>query len=393
LANGQYDLVLAATDINGNQATDKVTILVFGDLKVGIFTVSFLDLDIDADGIPVRVSRTYDSRKRGQSLDFGYGWTVDYQNVPVQKSAIIGVGWEVYKKGLVTFCIRPAGKRTVSITLPDGKVERFDAVASPDCAVGAVPTDVTINYIARPGTTSTLETPGSGGLLAQGGTLYDGGTGEPFNPVRYVVKTLEGFTYQLRDLGNGASRIDAITDLAGNTLTYTANGIVHSNGQSITFTRDALGRISQINDPRGGKLSYGYGAAGDLLTVTDRVNQQTTMTYNREHGLLTYTDPRGIQLLRNEFDASGKLIAQYDAQGNKLDVGTRDIPGKKQTVKDRRGNTTVYEYDDQGNVTTVTDALGGITRYTYDARGNELTKTDPNGLTSTRVARLTPVAH
>ena len=37
-------------------------------------------------------------------------------------------------------------------------------------------------------------------------------------------------------------------------------------------------------------------ALGDLVSVTDRTGGVSTMTYNGSHGLLTFTDPRGIQL-------------------------------------------------------------------------------------------------
>jgi hypothetical protein len=42
------------------------------------------------------VTRTYDSRRRNEAVDFGYGWSVDYQNARVQKNAAPGFNWEVY---------------------------------------------------------------------------------------------------------------------------------------------------------------------------------------------------------------------------------------------------------------------------------------------------------
>ncbi len=379
LANGQWDVLLRAVDANGQETSERVTYEVIGDMKIGQFSVSFLDMTIDAAGIPVSVSRTYDTRRKSDSLDFGYGWSVDYQNVKVQKNLTTGIGWQVYNQGLLNTCIRSIGKRTISIALPDGKLHRFDVAANPQCAPGAVPSAFTATFTPRADTTSTLSDGYSGSLQFQGDTVYDL-DGQPYNPSQFTLTTVDGFVYTL-DQSFG---IKSVKEPNGNTVTFNANGIVHSAGLNLTFTRDANGRISRVTDPNGKSIVYAYNDVGDLISVADRNGGVSTMTYNSSHGLLTFTDPRGIQLAKNEYDADGRLVAQYDAAGAKLDLSARDIPGRRETVKDRRGNSTVYEYDSSGNVTRVTDALGGVTAYTYDALGNELSKTDPNGLTTTR---------
>jgi YD repeat-containing protein len=39
-------------------------------------------------------------------------------------------------------------------------------------------------------------------------------------------------------------------------VTLSAGGIIHSNGKSIIFTRDSLGRITQVTDPNGNAQTY-----------------------------------------------------------------------------------------------------------------------------------------
>jgi len=130
-----------------------------------------------------------------------------------------------------------------------------------------------------------------------------------------------------------------IKDLSGNTLTYGQNGIIHSNGQSIPFERDAQGRIVKISDPSGKGLSYAYDAKGDLISFTDRAGQTSRMKYNGSHGLVSYTDPRGVELIKHVYDEQGRLIAVIDAQGNRIDV-EHQTDQNKEVVKDRRGNPT-----------------------------------------------------
>src|SRR5207253_6686272 len=104
--------------------------------------------------------------------------------------------------------------------------------------------------------------------------------------------------------------VRSVADPYGNTLTIDANGITHSSGKSITFTRDAQGRIAQITDPAGKTQTYTYDSNGDLVSYKDRENLVVTYGYTGNHYLATITDPRGIQPLRSEYDASGRLLSQ-----------------------------------------------------------------------------------
>lgn len=76
LPNGLYDVGLIVVDVNGQTTGVSVPVEVLGNLKLGMFRISFEDLNVDAAGIPVRVTRTYDSLRRNEDLDFGWGWSV-----------------------------------------------------------------------------------------------------------------------------------------------------------------------------------------------------------------------------------------------------------------------------------------------------------------------------
>jgi len=146
----------------------------------------------------------------------------------------------------------------------------------------------------------------------------------------------------------------------------------------VAFARDAAGRITGVTDPAGKKISYAYGATGDLASVTDRGNAVSTFTYNREHGLLDYTDPRGTLAARYGYDSEGRLVSVTDASGKAI-VTTHDLDANKEIVQDRRGNVTTYTYDNDGNVTETLDALGQRSISQYDALGNEKSSTDALG--------------
>ena len=84
-----------------------------GEMKVGHFSITLEDVSLPLAGIPITVTRTYDSRRAHERLDFGYGWTVDYANVRVHESRRVGFGWSLqeYRQGFfANWCVLPNGE-------------------------------------------------------------------------------------------------------------------------------------------------------------------------------------------------------------------------------------------------------------------------------------------
>ena len=141
LFNGVYILILEAEDAAGATTSDSIQVRIDGDMKLGQFSISFVDAEVPLAGIPIRITRTYDSRQAGESLDFGHGWSVDYQNVRVRESRRLGFSWQLVQQGagFGSWCIKPSGSPVVTVTLPDGETEQFRAKFSPECTA-VVPT-------------------------------------------------------------------------------------------------------------------------------------------------------------------------------------------------------------------------------------------------------------
>ena len=389
LLNGQYLVRFSSTDNAGQTATATSAVDVSRNTKVGNFTLSFNDLSVPLPGLPITVTRTYDSRDKRVG-DFGVGWTLGVANVRVQKTGgPIGKSWdeEVQWSGFFpTYCLQPLKNHIVSVTFPDGKVYKFQAVSSPQCQQIVPITNPLFGFVQIPTGSST-----AGATLIPVGDvdfLLDGGVPGPVNILdfdlnfadysQFQMKTAQGYVYNL-DLKLGAT---SVTDSNGNTITISANGILHSSGKSVSFTRDALGRITQITDPAGHSLTYSYSTAGDLASVTDRTGNATAFSYDGTHLLTNIIDPRGVQAIRNTYDADGRLISSTDGNGNTTTLA-HDLAANHEILTDRLGHPTLYEYDVDGNVTRVTDSAGGITSYTYDANDNKLSETNALGKTST----------
>lgn len=395
--NGAYTLKLTATTTHGSSASDSIPVLIEGNLKIGHFALAFDDLSVPVGGVPLNVTRTYDSRDP-RAGDFGPGWTLGFSSVTVRKAGRLGEGWEQEQtiSGITPLhSVHPTTRKRVVVSFPGGRTEAFEPVfralsplseEQPNFQKFAAMTEGTLVFKALHGAEGTLEIAGDPTVIWNGpvpgaGTVIDS-TFQPVNPRRFRYTAPDGTAYVIDELQGLLS----LADPNGNTLAINRNGLVHSSGESVLFTRDTAGRITAVTDPAGGQLLYGYDAAGRLASVTDRVGAVTAFRYENPafpNYLTSILDPRGVEAIRTEFDEDGRMIRQADASGNAVEF-EHHLADNREIIRDRLGNITVHEYDERGNVTRTTDALGGVTRFTYDANDNELSVTSPLGLVTTR---------
>jgi RHS repeat-associated protein len=247
-------------------------------------------------------------------------------------------------------------------------------------------------FESQKGSTMTLTVKDANLVRNENG--YYGVNGQPFNPENpafggiYILTTQGGIVYEI-DAKTGD--LLTATDANGNKLTFSDAGIKSSTGKSVTFERDAEGRIVSVVDPDGKKVKYEYDAKGDLVVVKDRENNPTQFKYedeDRPHFLTEVIDPLGRSGVKTEYDDSGRLKQMVDANGKTVEM-TYDPNNSKQVVLDARRYSTVYEYDQRGNIVSEIDPVGKITKRTYDEDNNLKTETiitdetEPNGYTTT----------
>ncbi len=385
MLNGLFDIRLSASDSYGQIARVSEAVIIERNFKVGNFTVSFSDLNIPVAGVPMEVTRTYDSRDKRVG-DFGFGWTLGLHNVRLEKSGRLGFKWyETVSQELIpNYCLEATGPHLVTVTFPGGKVFKFQAAVTPHCQRFTAVTSGTLTLIPLPGTHGSLEVVGSSDFQVDGSVpgpvnlIGFGGGVDIFNSSLFKFTAEDGTAYVI----DQRAGLQSIRDANNNIITVSAGGIIHANGKSITFNRDALGRIQSVIDPAGNAQTYTYDSAGDLVSYTDNENNTSIYTYDASHRLLTIHDPRGIQPVRNDYDASGRLISHTDGFGKVISY-LHDIPGRIETVTDRLGHQTRFEYDERGNVLSKTDARGDVTTFTYDSNDNVLTETNALGKTTT----------
>ncbi|MBD2492233.1 RHS repeat protein [Aulosira sp. FACHB-615] len=388
LQNDSYILRLTAYDQGNNASTVEEVVDVAGELKLGNFRLSFTDLTVPVTGIPITLTRTYDTLTSGITDDFGYGWRMEFRDTdlrtslrpPSEEDALIGYQ-SAFKDGTRVYITLPGGKREAFSFRPT--VDPIFGLAS---AIGGVNTTVyKPAFVGDKGVTSTLTVKSARILRKDGTDEYIGlNGGINYNPADinfgnvYVLTTKEGVVYEI-DAQTGD--LLTVTDTNGNKLTYTDDGIYSSAGKQVTFERDAQGRIATVKDPMGELIRYEYNANGDLVSVKDQEQFETRFVYDttQAHYLKEIIDPLNRTGAKVEYGDDGRLKKTLNATGNSVEIDY-DPANSLQTVKDVLGHPTTYEYDTRGNVVRVVDALGNQTRMVYDDNNNLLQVTDANNL-------------
>ncbi len=216
---------------------------------------------------------------------------------------------------------------------------------------------------------------------------------------------------------DGTTRLFTVFD---STTVLRLAKLTDKNGNAIAYSRDALGRLTHVQDVHGRTYDVAYDNNGYAARLNDSGGRVVVYTHDAAGHLTGETGPVGA--LSYQYDAANRMTRigypnggvhnyVYDAQGrvtheddgagqNALDYA---FYGSSSTVTDALGRTTVYQYvnkqgykkptaviDPAGNLTQYaydgnyalaaqTDALGRTTQYVNDAKGNVVALTDAGG--------------
>ena len=259
-------------DGEGNPTTRTSTstvVRVGGEAKIGHFTLSFIDLSIPMAGVPIAVTRTYDSRVKTQG-DFGVGWDSAFSIGSYVNNPRPGDGWQILPGQFNIPCqqiAETASHRTV-VKLSEVELYVFTPILS-DIGVTLGGCTASVEYQLLEGTFlgATLQVIGDNEVIYVNGTDFVVDIDfNLFDPERVRLTTVDGRVFDF-DKDRGITRI---LDINGNSIFIGTKGITHSSGKGIVFTRDSAGRITRITDPANQALQYIYDDAGDLVEFVDR---------------------------------------------------------------------------------------------------------------------------
>ena len=266
---------------------------------------------------------------------------------------------------------------------------------------------------------------------ATGGAYFTGGTTKVIDSLGNARATSNAAEYVAWRTANGFYATYSAAVVAGSaTLTAQYNAI--RNAQSLTYSYDADGYITQVVDQQGYQTTYTYDAKDNLTSIVDRNGNAaissdaqyfrdlrkdlgfvdlagngklaasltaaektailakftTRFTYDANGNLLTRTDNAGnvttwtyttFNKVASELSAVGTALTTSDDafyQAKRVELGfpaTVASLSAAQKTSLRTLYTTSFTYDAKQNLTRITSAGGDVTNFEYDAFGN-LTK-------------------
>lgn len=267
--------------------------------------------------------------------------------------------------GRVTTVVRDADSLATQVTLPNGAVERSVYAAGNPTQVtqegsnGSGPDDRTRRYTWGASFNQLLTVLDANGNVnpATGVTTkyeYDGAG----NLIRMIDADNNTTQFAYDELGQGVSGLlgllTSVIDPAGKRTRY--------------FYHLASGNVGRIVDPTSRVTSFNYDAFGrphvvrtegnDAIAATD---QATTYDFDVINQVLAVTDNIGA-VTRTEYDADGNVTVVRDAK--------------------TPSGITRFAYDSVGRVLTKTDPLSHSDSYSYTPNGDPLAHVDRKGQTT-----------
>jgi RHS repeat-associated protein len=158
---------------------------------------------------------------------------------------------------------------------------------------------------------------------------------------------------------------------ATTTWVYDALGNVtqveQPDGQLTKTQYDQLGDVTQVTDPDNGVTDYGYDTNGDRTSTTDPTGAQTQATYDWMGRQITSTRLERYPTAQTYVTTDSYAPSTGNPSGAFL--SSQQTPG---------GSTTTYGYDSLGETTSQTDDLNNTTQYKYDFTGQPYRTINPD---------------
>lgn len=189
---------------------------------------------------------------------------------------------------------------------------------------------------------------------------------------------------------DGMGRIASQQNGRGNTShrSYNSRGllshVVNGEGEEIlSLTYNPDGTIATQTTGSGSTkstLTFGYDSSGRRTSVTDSLGNQEILTYNNDNQVMSERDARG-NLTSYTYDSAARLatVTTPTSAGSATASAFYDAIGRLTEVRDPRGYSTTYSFDDPNRRVTERDHSNRAWVRAFDPEGNLLTENFPDG--------------
>lgn len=293
------------------------------NIATGNYYANEEDLNISDIGLPLKIQRSYNSINSKVGI-MGKSWRMNYES-SISIDSITG---------------------NAIVNYPDGHVGRFVAKAESN------------EFISPQGIFEQLkkDTDGNFSLLLKDKSVY-----------KY----------------DSSGRVISISDKNGNTITLAydnygqINTITGQSGKKLILTFEN-GKLATVTDPQNRVIRYFYNSEGNLSKVKGIGGGEKNYTYN-SYGLTSISDENNKKFIENEYDKFNRIIKQYDEYRNEITYSYDDYTLETICHYSASNITEKYKYNDKLYVTKITYNDNTYEEYTFDQRGNKDSIRDRNG--------------
>ncbi len=349
--------IASAYDNEANPATGGDPIY----LSNGEYNLSVTDLSLMGRALPVEITRTYGSRREGNSR-FGYGWDMSC-NMKVRRLAAT------------------PGEPNV-VMLLDGKGNRrsyTQDLADPNRYVNLSDRN---DYLYDANDLLTL--------VKKSGIKYEFDTHGNLSKIADKNGNSIRFQYDPGGLlpvyGNSRFFLAMVvpTQRGAVTKDYKLDTIIDDLSREIHFTYDETGVLSTITDFAGRTWTYTYDSrTNDLLAVEDPAGGVTMYAYDYRHNLTTITDPNGQSYMWNTYASDANDLVSQQTYGYGKYLYDYNSVEQYAVVTDREGYDKAVAYNAAGQTASETiytadphaEPNSFTTEYFYDPGTSEPSRT------------------
>lgn len=171
---------------------------------------------------------------------------------------------------------------------------------------------------------------------------------------------------------------------------------VAPGGPSVRFHYDALGRVTLLQHPDGGRFRVDY--LGEEIRKWDAETpdaaEPTVERFDAGGSLVAVETPLpgGVATTRYDVDHAGRILAVHDAEGATTTRYRYAGPGPAVVISDPAAGTRTYWRDAAGRVRRRADAQGRVLETSYDQAGREANVVDASDPAAPKVLRTSEYA-
>ncbi len=357
------------------------------NLLTGNYVYDETDIALEGPGNNLSFTRTYNSLSANESSILGKGYHTNLDMKVEKQESSSGGNIQVGKVDVSRLNVRAGAGADKKII---GGLSRGKTVKVLGTEEVSGKTWYKIKYKNKDAYVAGWYIDGNGGYevsFASGTKIFftenSDGSIRPNNSTDVTFsKTADGYRIKNADLSkiefDKKGKLTGMFDRYGNEISVSYSDgkiskLTDAVGRYLKFTYNGNGLLEKVVDSADRSVSYSYNKKKQLTGVKDVLGNSTTFEYHEKSGMLSaVNDPLKHQVVRNDYDALGRIVRQYDGDNiiqyfiydDEIDKKSEGVSARYMINGNGKESKTTFNQDLKPVIER--DAMGGQTQYKYE---------------------------